>query len=51
MLNKEECILLLTIIKESTFKGEHLERIYRIALKLQEIAKMNDAKEKEVEES
>lgn len=32
----EEYELLFTLIKNSTFKGEHLELVYNLTLKLQE---------------
>jgi hypothetical protein len=34
-LNKQEYEFLFNIIRNSTFKGEHLEILYNLALKLQ----------------
>jgi len=34
-LEKHEIEFILLLIKESTFKGEHIETLYNIALKLQ----------------
>jgi len=34
-LNKEEISLLLEIIKQTTFKGENIEPLYNLVLKLQ----------------
>lgn len=36
---KEEIEVLLLMIKESHFKGEHIERIYKLVYKLQECYK------------
>lgn len=36
---KEEIEYLLLMIKESHFKGEHIEKIYRLVYKLQECYK------------
>jgi hypothetical protein len=35
-LSKQEIELLLTIIKDSTFKGEHVETLYALVYKLQQ---------------
>lgn len=35
-LTKAELELLLIIIKESTFKGEHVESLYNLVFKLQQ---------------
>ena len=45
MLTQQDCVILLTMIKESTFKGEHLELIYDVALKLRALAKEEAEKE------
>jgi hypothetical protein len=34
-LSKEEIELLLSLIKQTTFKGEHIEVLYNLVLKLQ----------------
>jgi hypothetical protein len=34
-LSKEEIELLLSLIKQTTFKGEHIEILYNLILKLQ----------------
>ena len=34
-LSKEEIELLLSLIKQTTFKGEHIETLYNLVLKLQ----------------
>lgn len=34
-LNKEEISLLLEVIKQTTFKGENIEPLYNLVLKLQ----------------
>lgn len=34
-LNKEEISLLLEVIKQTTFKGENIESLYNLVLKLQ----------------
>jgi hypothetical protein len=36
-LTKEEVSLLLVLIKNSNFKGENVEQIYNLVLKLQEM--------------
>lgn len=35
-LSKQEIELLLSLIKESTFKGEHVETLYTMVYKLQQ---------------
>jgi len=35
-LNKQELEFLLLVIKESTFKGEHIESLYALVYKLQQ---------------
>ena len=35
-LSKQEIELLLTLIRESTFKGEHVETLYSMVYKLQQ---------------
>lgn len=35
-LNKAELEFLLTLLKEATFKGEHIEPLYHLIIKLQE---------------
>ena len=35
-LTKEEVEIILLTIKEMTFKGEHVERVYNLVLKLQQ---------------
>lgn len=35
-LTKEEIEVLLVMIKDSTFKGEHVEKIYTLVYKLQQ---------------
>ena len=34
-LSKEEISLVLDIIRQTTFKGEHIENLYNLVLKLQ----------------
>jgi len=34
-LSKQEIELLLSLIKQTTFKGEHIETLYNLVLKLQ----------------
>jgi hypothetical protein len=36
-LSREDCILLLNIIKKSSFTGEEMEKIYNITFKIQNI--------------
>jgi hypothetical protein len=36
-LSREDCILLLNIIKKTSFTGEEMEQIYNITLKIQNI--------------
>ena len=36
-LSREDCILLLNIIKKTSFTGEEMEKIYNITLKIQSI--------------
>lgn len=35
-LRKEEVEILLNLVKESQFKGEHVQRIFELVLKLQD---------------
>ena len=36
-LSKEECLLLLDVIRNSSFKGEEMESIFHLTLKIQNI--------------
>jgi len=36
-LSREDCILLLNIIKKTSFTGEEMEKIYNITFKIQNI--------------
>jgi hypothetical protein len=36
-LSQQDCLLLLDIIRKSSFKGENMEKIFNLTLKLQNI--------------
>jgi len=40
-LNKNETEFLLSLIKNTTFKGEHIELLYNLTLKLQKLYLLN----------
>lgn len=36
-LSQQDCLLLLDIIRKSSFKGENMEKIFNLTLKLQNV--------------